>query len=192
MRICAIASIPPTGNNFNRHAHRTPTAGARPRAHGDAPTSSSWSAAPWACSASSPDSSRAAWARRCCWCSWCSACWPARTARAASLYDDFSSAYLIGSVALAVILFEGGLKTPLSHAAAGRLAGARPGGGRRRHHRCVVAATVMVSAACRSPAPCCSAPRWRRPMPPRSARCSARPPGAAGAGHRAAGGGIRA
>jgi potassium/hydrogen antiporter len=29
-------------------------------------------------------------------------------------YDDFSSAYLIGSVALAVILFEGGLKTQLS------------------------------------------------------------------------------
>jgi NhaP-type Na+/H+ and K+/H+ antiporter len=29
-------------------------------------------------------------------------------------YSDFSSAYLIGSVALAVILFEGGLKTPLS------------------------------------------------------------------------------
>jgi cell volume regulation protein A len=29
-------------------------------------------------------------------------------------YDDFGSAYLIGSVALAVILFEGGLKTPLS------------------------------------------------------------------------------
>jgi cell volume regulation protein A len=29
-------------------------------------------------------------------------------------YDDFSSAYLIGSVALAVILFEGGLKTHLS------------------------------------------------------------------------------
>jgi NhaP-type Na+/H+ and K+/H+ antiporter len=29
-------------------------------------------------------------------------------------YDDFRSAYLIGSVALAVILFEGGLKTPLS------------------------------------------------------------------------------
>ena len=30
------------------------------------------------------------------------------------LYTDFSSAYLIGSVALAVILFEGGLKTHLS------------------------------------------------------------------------------
>lgn len=29
-------------------------------------------------------------------------------------YDDFASAYLVGSVALAVILFEGGLKTPLS------------------------------------------------------------------------------
>ena len=29
-------------------------------------------------------------------------------------YDDFDSAYLIGSVALAVILFEGGLKTPVS------------------------------------------------------------------------------
>jgi cell volume regulation protein A len=29
-------------------------------------------------------------------------------------YDDFTSAYLIGSVALAVILFEGGLKTPAS------------------------------------------------------------------------------
>lgn len=29
-------------------------------------------------------------------------------------YDDFSSAYLIGSVALAVILFEGGLKTHVS------------------------------------------------------------------------------
>ncbi len=29
-------------------------------------------------------------------------------------YDDFKSAYLIGSVALAVILFEGGLKTPVS------------------------------------------------------------------------------
>src|SRR5271169_2868667 len=29
-------------------------------------------------------------------------------------YDDFTSAYLIGSVALAVILFEGGLKTPVS------------------------------------------------------------------------------
>src|SRR6201994_4687889 len=29
-------------------------------------------------------------------------------------YDDFTSAYLIGSVALAVILLEGGLKTPLS------------------------------------------------------------------------------
>jgi NhaP-type Na+/H+ and K+/H+ antiporter len=29
-------------------------------------------------------------------------------------YDDFASAYLIGSVALAVILFEGGLKTPAS------------------------------------------------------------------------------
>src|SRR5271168_696886 len=29
-------------------------------------------------------------------------------------YDDFNSAYLIGSVALAVILFEGGLKTPVS------------------------------------------------------------------------------
>jgi cell volume regulation protein A len=29
-------------------------------------------------------------------------------------YDDFASAYLIGSVALAVILFEGGLKTHLS------------------------------------------------------------------------------
>ncbi|HLY91130.1 MAG TPA: cation:proton antiporter, partial [Acetobacteraceae bacterium] len=30
------------------------------------------------------------------------------------VYNDFSSAYLIGSVALAVILFEGGLKTHLS------------------------------------------------------------------------------
>src|SRR5216683_3981182 len=29
-------------------------------------------------------------------------------------YDDFTSAYLIGSVALAVILFEGGLKTHVS------------------------------------------------------------------------------
>ena len=29
-------------------------------------------------------------------------------------YDDFTSAYLIGSVALAVILLEGGLKTPLA------------------------------------------------------------------------------
>ncbi len=29
-------------------------------------------------------------------------------------YDDFTSAYLIGSVALALILFEGGLKTPVS------------------------------------------------------------------------------
>ena len=29
-------------------------------------------------------------------------------------YDDFASAYLVGSVALAVILFEGGLKTHLS------------------------------------------------------------------------------
>src|SRR5579872_6113586 len=29
-------------------------------------------------------------------------------------YTDFSSAYLIGSVALAVILLEGGLKTPLA------------------------------------------------------------------------------
>src|SRR6266851_6190947 len=29
-------------------------------------------------------------------------------------YDDFTSAYLIGSVALAGILFEGGLKTPVS------------------------------------------------------------------------------
>ena len=29
-------------------------------------------------------------------------------------YDDFGSAYLIGSVALAVILFEGGLKTPVA------------------------------------------------------------------------------
>src|SRR5258705_3091808 len=29
-------------------------------------------------------------------------------------YDDFTSAYLIGSVALAVILFEGGLRTPVS------------------------------------------------------------------------------
>ncbi len=28
-------------------------------------------------------------------------------------YDDFASAYLVGSVALAVILFEGGLKTPV-------------------------------------------------------------------------------
>ena len=29
-------------------------------------------------------------------------------------YDDFASAYLIGSIALAVILFEGGLKTPVA------------------------------------------------------------------------------
>ena len=29
-------------------------------------------------------------------------------------YDDFASAYLIGSVALAIILFEGGLKTPVA------------------------------------------------------------------------------
>src|SRR6516225_3571300 len=29
-------------------------------------------------------------------------------------FDDFGAAYLIGSVALAVILFEGGLKTPVS------------------------------------------------------------------------------
>src|SRR5258705_6844161 len=29
-------------------------------------------------------------------------------------YEDFASAFLIGSVALAVILFEGGLKTPVS------------------------------------------------------------------------------
>src|SRR5262249_56734758 len=29
-------------------------------------------------------------------------------------FDDFTSAYLIGRVALAVILFEGGLKTPVS------------------------------------------------------------------------------
>ena len=34
--------------------------------------------------------------------------------RAASSTDDFASAYLVGSVALAVILFEGGLKTQLS------------------------------------------------------------------------------
>ena len=29
-------------------------------------------------------------------------------------FDDFAAAYLIGSVALALILFEGGLKTPVS------------------------------------------------------------------------------
>ena len=29
-------------------------------------------------------------------------------------FDDFTSAYLIGSIALAIILFEGGLKTPIS------------------------------------------------------------------------------
>src|SRR6478672_1562495 len=29
-------------------------------------------------------------------------------------YDDFSSAYLVGSVALAVILLQGGLETPVS------------------------------------------------------------------------------
>ncbi len=50
-------------------------------------------------------------------------------------YDDFSSAYLIGSVALAVILFEGGLKTHPVHAAPRPLAGLHAGRGRRRHHR---------------------------------------------------------
>src|SRR4029077_4688595 len=29
-------------------------------------------------------------------------------------FEEFTSAYLIGSIALAVILFEGGLKTPIS------------------------------------------------------------------------------
>jgi cell volume regulation protein A len=59
-------------------------------------------------------------------------------------YSDFTSAYLIGSVALAVILFEGGLKTPLSMlrlALWPALALAVVGVGITA---CTVAATVMV------------------------------------------------
>ena len=50
----------------------------------------------------------------CCWCSCCSACWPARAARAASNSTVYALPIPVGSIALALILFDGGLRTRLA------------------------------------------------------------------------------
>ena len=44
----------------------------------------------------------------------CSACWRARAGRAASNSTTSSTAYTVGSIALALILFDGGLRTRLA------------------------------------------------------------------------------
>ena len=54
--------------------------------------------------------SRLALARRCCSCFWRSDMF-GKDGPVGLVFNDFQTAYLIGSVALAVILFEGGLKT---------------------------------------------------------------------------------
>ena len=60
-------------------------------------------------------------------------------------YDDFTSAYLIGSVALAVILFEGGLKNSGLDAASRVLARGGAGHDRRRVDRCYPRHLYVVS-----------------------------------------------
>ena len=65
----------------------------------------------WCWSASCRAWSRCASARRCCWCSCWSACWPANPGRAASCSTTCELAYTVGSVALGLILFDGGLRT---------------------------------------------------------------------------------
>ncbi len=90
-----------------------------------------------------------------------SACWPGRTGPGGIVFNNYRLTYLVGSVALAVILFDGGLRTRLSVfrgvlapslilatagvlitaavAGARRLGGARPrsdrGAAARRDHR---------------------------------------------------------
>ena len=88
------------------------------------------------------------------------------------LFSDFYSAYLIGSVALAVILFDGGIRTPvamLRMAVWPALALAVVG-------VAVTAVVVGVAVAWLAGVPLAdghagSAPRSRQPMPPRSAPC---------------------
>ena len=67
----------------------------------------------WCCSASCRAWSRCASAPRCCSPSWWSACWPANPAPAASCSTTSRLAYTVGSVALGLILFDGGLRTRL-------------------------------------------------------------------------------
>ncbi len=43
-----------------------------------------------------------------------SACWPARTDLGRIAFDDFQTAYTIGTVSLAIVLFDGGLRTGLT------------------------------------------------------------------------------
>ena len=63
--------------------------------------------------------SRVCWrcgsARLCCWCSSSSACWPAIPGPGQLQFDDVHSTYLVGSIALALILFDGGLRTRFQH-----------------------------------------------------------------------------
>ncbi len=73
----------------------------------------------WAPCSSWPASSRACWrcalARRCCWCFSSSACWRAIPGPGNCSSTTCARTYLVGSVALALILFDGGLRTRFQH-----------------------------------------------------------------------------
>ena len=80
----------------------------------------------------------------------------------------------IGVIALALILFEGGLDVGLRRdpprAAAGDLARVRRHARHRRDHRACRRRGCSTSPSWRG---CCSARSWRRPTAPRSSRCCA-------------------
>ena len=96
-------------------------------------------------------------------------------------FEDYQFAFRVGTAALVLILFDGGLNTPLASARAvlapapcSRRSACSPRRARRRGAR-----TCSASAG-RSR--CCSAPSCRPPMPPPSSPCS--PQAARGCGKR--------
>ena len=101
-------------------------------------------------------------------------------------FDDFGSAYLIGSIALAVILFEGGLKTHALRCCAWRLAGLALAVAASAITAAVVAAAVMWLAS----VPFAMAMLFGAAVAPTDAAAvgallRARPPGTARTDHRA-------
>ena len=104
-----------------------------------------------------------------------SACSPARRGSAGIAFEDYRLAFRVGTVALVLILFDGGLNTSIAAIRARGRAGGGPRHGRRAGHRRRCWRSARARSGCPGRSRSSSAPSSPRPTPRRSSRsCAAR------------------